>query len=194
MISLLLAASCVGGVGGDLCDYMQTGLYSSMYDADTHTAGVSSDIVAMVEDALQELDDETEETTEYETEEQESEEALADTYAITLLAKLITAEQGYNASDTAYYYTGSVVLNRVASDDFPDTLEGVIYQRYNGAYQYQCVSNGQINRDYDPRAYEIAEDLLTNGSVLPASVVFQAEFRQGSGTYCVDGNTYYCYK
>lgn len=111
---------------------------------------------------------------------------------IELLARLITAEQGYGADEKLYFYTGSVVLNRVNSDVFPNTLQEVIYQR--NPLQYQCTENGHINRPYDDVAWEVAEALLTEGSVLPENVVYQAEFKQGSGVYEKIGRTYFCYK
>ena len=108
---------------------------------------------------------------------------------IDLLARLMTAEQGYNADEKAYLYTGSVVINRVNSEYFPNTLKEVIYQ----AGQYECVSNGHINRDYDAVAWEIAEGLLVEGATIPSNVVFQAEFKQGGGVYDKIGRTYFCY-
>ncbi len=116
---------------------------------------------------------------------------------IDLLARLITAEEGYALSYEGdkrqeiidcYYHCGGVVLNRMKSHEFPDTLEGVIYQRG----QYDVVNNGAINRDYDDIAYEVAEELLTYGTDIPDDVVFQAEFVQGSGVYKKIGNQYFC--
>lgn len=39
-----------------------------------------------------------------------------------------------------------VILNRVASDKFPDTIEEVIYQQSNGKYQFSPISNGRFDR------------------------------------------------
>ena len=116
---------------------------------------------------------------------------------IELLAKLITAEQGYveNYEDEfeyeeRAYLCGSVVINRMKSEKFPNTLKEVISQ----AGQYQCVQNGHINKEYDEIAWEIAEELLTVGTTVDETLVFQAEFPQGSGTYRKIGNTYFCYE
>jgi hypothetical protein len=88
------------------------------------------------------------------------------------------------------YGVGSVVLNRVASEYFPDTMYEVIYQKG----QYACTWDGNIEKEPNERAYKIAEDLLRNGSVLPANVIFQAEFKQGDGVYSKVQNMYFCYK
>ncbi len=107
---------------------------------------------------------------------------------VELLARLIYAE-GNTLGETGMAYIGSVALNRVASEHFPDTLEEVVYQ----AGQYACTWNGAINTEPSDVAYEIAEELLIYGSQLPGSVVWQSEFIQGSGVYTTVGNTYFCY-
>ena len=108
-----------------------------------------------------------------------------------LLAHLLMGEAGANwCEDEMVYLVGCVVLNRVNSDKFPDTLEEVIYQKG----QYQCVIDGNFDKEPTDRCYETAADLLTNGSYIPENVVFQAEFKQGSGTYKKVQNMYFCYE
>jgi len=109
---------------------------------------------------------------------------------IDLLARAITAEQGYGADEMDYYMTGSVIINRIKSEKFPNSLYEVVFQ----SGQYQCVSNGHIDREYDDIAWEVAEELLTEGTQLNERIVYQAEFKQGSGVYEQRGRTYYCYQ
>lgn len=48
---------------------------------------------------------------------------------IEILAHLINGEAGADwCSDTTRYYVGSVVLNRVNSNEFPDSIYGVVFQ------------------------------------------------------------------
>lgn len=115
---------------------------------------------------------------------------------VELLARLITAEVGYAENyedideyEEACYLSGSVVLNRMKSERFPNTFMEVITQ--DG--QYECTWNGHINRDYDEIAFEIADGLLTDGSEAPENIYWQAEFKQGDGVYKKIGNTYFCY-
>lgn len=109
---------------------------------------------------------------------------------LELLAHLLVGEAGSDTcTDEMVYYVGSVVLNRMESEYFPDTLEEVIYHKG----QYACTWDGNFNRTPSERHYKIAEDLLLNGSVLPSDVVFQAEFKQGSGVYKKVQNMYFCY-
>lgn len=109
---------------------------------------------------------------------------------IDLMAHLIYAEAGSDwCSDELILSVGSVVLNRMADDRFPDTLEGVIYQ----AGQYSCTFDDTIDKTPNERCYRLAEQLLTEGSILPSNVVFQAGFTQGDGIYKVEQNVYFCY-
>lgn len=109
---------------------------------------------------------------------------------LELLAHLIYSEVGDDGEE-AMYYAGSVVLNRMKNHEYPDDLYSVIYQKG----QYEVTWNGGLYKE-EPSdiAYEVAADLLEEGSILPEGVVYQAEFKQGSGTFEIIGNTYFCYQ
>lgn len=113
---------------------------------------------------------------------------------LSLLSWIMYCEAGSSwIPDEIQLYVGSVVLNRVASGSFPNTLYEVIYQ----PGQYYPVSAGWTCTP-DDRTIENARYLLENGSVLPANVVFQANFSQGSGIYYQYddpylGSSYFCY-
>ena len=62
-----------------------------------------------------------------------------------LLARLINAEAG-GESYNAQVAVGAVVMNRVKSSRFPNSISAVINQKYNGSYQFTCVQNGNIKR------------------------------------------------
>ena len=72
-----------------------------------------------------------------------------------LLAKLVYAE-ARGESYKGQVAVAAVVLNRVASASFPNTISGVIYQ--SGAFG--CVSNGSINNTPDSSAIRAARDAL----------------------------------
>lgn len=84
---------------------------------------------------------------------------------------------------------GSVVLNRVKSDRFPNTVKGVVFQ--NG--QYACTWDGNYDKKPDKQTINVAKYLLKNGSQIPDYVIFQAEFFQGDSVWKRMGNTYFCY-
>lgn len=76
----------------------------------------------------------------------------SDTY---LLARCIYAE-ARGESYTGQVAVGAVVLNRVASPDFPNTIAGVIYQRH----AFTAVSDGQINLTPNDTALSAARDAM----------------------------------
>lgn len=105
-----------------------------------------------------------------------------------LLAHLICGEaQGY--SRECQEAVGSVVLNRVADARYPDTIRKVIYQRG----QYACITDGNFDREPTALNWQVAEDLLKSGSKIPATVVYQAQFRQGRGVWKKIGTEIFCY-
>lgn len=80
-----------------------------------------------------------------------------------LLAKLVYAE-ARGESYKGQVAVAAVVLNRVSSSSFPNTISGVIYQ--TGAFS--CVSNGSINNTPNETAVRAALDAMngwdpTNG-------------------------------
>ena len=116
---------------------------------------------------------------------------------LSYLSKIIYAEAGSIwLSDEWKMSVGEVVLNRVNSVEFPNTIREVIEQ--SGQY-YGSDSVYFKNLKPDLRCIKIALRLLNGERVFDdGAVVFQANFPQGSGTACtfIDkylGKTYFCY-
>ena len=143
-----------------------------------------------VKETAQEFETETEHSNSIEEETQTELETEAETkYTendFELLARVIEAEAG-GESDYHKLCVGTVVMNRVASDKYPSTIEGVIYQ----PGQYQCVTNSHINKEPSKSSYKAAESILDGRRMFRSSVVYQAEFIQGKVVEKV-GNTYFC--
>ena len=72
-----------------------------------------------------------------------------------LLAKCIHAE-ARGESYIGQVAVGAVILNRVASPDFPDSIYGVIYQ----PWAFTAVHDGQISLEPEASAYQAAMDAL----------------------------------
>lgn len=89
-----------------------------------------------------------------------------------ILSHIISAEAG-NCQEQMMLYVGSVVLNRVARDDFPDTIYEVVFQRYP-SLQYGPIDDGSYYKEPTEGAIEAAKKLLEEGSVLPADVIYQS--------------------
>lgn len=85
---------------------------------------------------------------------------------------------------------GSVVLNRVADEDYPDTIKDVAHQKG----QYACLKNKLFYRKPTERNREVAKYLLENGSQIPENVIYQSKKKQGSGTWKTIDGQYFCYK
>lgn len=87
---------------------------------------------------------------------------------LDLLARLITAEAQGEPYE-AQVAIGAVVLNRVQSSDWPDTIKSVIYQKIGGYYQFTPVVNGWIDKPAQTEAVKAAKEALngadpTNGA------------------------------
>ena len=74
---------------------------------------------------------------------------------VELLAKLIYGE-ARGESYVGQVAVGAVVMNRIKSASFPNTMSGVIYQRY----AFTAVSDGQINLTPNATARKAAKDAM----------------------------------
>lgn len=79
---------------------------------------------------------------------------------IDLLARLITAEAG-GESYTAQVAVGAVVMNRVKSAIFPNTISSVINQKDSRYYQFTPVENGYINKAATADAVRAAKEAIS---------------------------------
>lgn len=86
---------------------------------------------------------------------------------IDLLARLINGE-ARGEPYKGQVAVGAVVMNRMKSSEFPDTISGVIYQKG----QFSCVTDGQFNKPIDENStvYKAAREAMngadpTNGCI-----------------------------
>jgi len=87
---------------------------------------------------------------------------------LDLLARLITAEAQAEPYD-AKVAVGAVIMNRVESSDWPNSIKEVIYQNINGYEQFTPVANGWIDKPAEPESIRAAKAALsgvdpTNGA------------------------------
>lgn len=111
---------------------------------------------------------------------------------LDMLGRVVYFEAGSSwISDRHQQLAACVVLNRCADERFPATISGNVYKRG----QYACSGKlYTISRDKIPtRCFDNAKAAAYGAVDCPASVVWQAQFRQGKGTYERIGNTYFCY-
>ena len=106
------------------------------------------------------------------------------------LARIIQAENGGHEDDEALLLTGVVVIKRVKSDEYPDTIMGVISQKG----QYSTYADGKFWNEPSKRSMRIAKKILKTNIAerYPDNLVFQAEFEQGRAVYKKLGHEYFC--
>lgn len=115
------------------------------------------------------------------------------------LALIIYQEAGGDAcSDDTRLKVGTVVMNRVADDRFPDTIEEVLTQKaqYGRLHWTGLVwperASTEVEAHAVERAYKCAERILLGERFLPGDVVWQAEFIQGIEVVCEQEGFYFC--
>lgn len=117
---------------------------------------------------------------------------------LDLFARVLHCENSNEVDgEMACWKTGSVIVNRVWSSKYPNTVTDVVYD----PGQYDCI--GFLYRE-EPTdiEYEVAAalmELMEEGpgsinKIIPENVLYAAEFRQGSGFYDQEGRTIYCYE
>ena len=88
-----------------------------------------------------------------------------------LLARLVSAE----AKGEPYagkVAVATVVLNRVASNDFPNTLTGVINEISNGHYAFTPVENGTIKQAATAESKRAAKEAIALKGMSKGSLFF----------------------
>lgn len=109
----------------------------------------------------------------------------------TLMCHIVYAEAGI-CPFTERCYVANVVENRIASNRYPNTIYGVVYD----SGQYEPVMTGSINNQ-PSQSVKRDMQLYLRGHVetgMPSNIVYQALFRQGSGTWKhMPSGHYFCY-
>ena len=115
------------------------------------------------------------------------------------LALVIYQEAGGDAcSDETRIMVGNVVMNRVADERFPGTIEEVLLakRQYGRLYWTGLVWPERASRSVEAhavqRAYDCAERVLNGERLLPEDVIWQAEFVQGTEIVAQQDGFYFC--
>ena len=114
--------------------------------------------------------------TETETYETETEASYTDE-DLWYLSRVIQAESGYCEREMQIG-VGSVLINRVNSELFPNSIRECVEQP--GQY---ATAGWLASQEPTEQVYEIAIDLLENGSQYPENVLYQANYPLGSAVY-----------
>lgn len=118
---------------------------------------------------------------------------------LELLACTIYCEAGSDSiSDETRLMVGQVVINRVNSPDYPDTIYDVLTQRgqYGRFFWTGVVWPSRAGRSVEAhaveRAYDCAERVLGGEWLLPTDVIYQAGFVQGREIVAQAPGFYFC--
>ena len=90
---------------------------------------------------------------------------------IDLLARCVEAEAGCSNYKSQKYIT-QVILNRVHSGKFPNSIEKVIYQKRYGIAQFSVAYNGMMNREVQPDTLANVYSVIVHGTDLPDYVYY----------------------
>jgi len=93
---------------------------------------------------------------------------------VDLLARLITAEADSEPYECKVS-VGAVVLNRVASPKFPNSVTEVVYQHDNWTYQFEPVQNGWITRPASVASLQAAKEALSGSDPTNGALYFFAD-------------------
>ena len=110
------------------------------------------------------------------------------------LAAAVCREAG-GESEEIQLLVANVVINRVNSSIYPDTIYGVLtdYRQYGMMWKYGVSFPSWADQETINHCYDVARRILEGERVCPDNVLFQAEFEQGSGIYKQFDGFYFCY-
>lgn len=111
------------------------------------------------------------------------------------LAAAVCREAG-GQSEEIQLLVANVIMNRVKSDLYPNTIYGVLTQRmqYDTMWKYGVSFPKWATKDIKNQCYSVAKRVLEGEIFCPDNVLFQAEFKQGSGVFKYFNDGYYfCY-
>lgn len=92
-----------------------------------------------------------------------------------VLLRIVEAEAG-GEDETGKLLVANVVLNRVDSTKFPDTVEEVVFQQEGGCYQFSPVSNGRYESVcVSEETYEAVERALMGEDLSEGALYFVSE-------------------
>ena len=89
-----------------------------------------------------------------------------------VISRIIYAESGAETLD-GQIAVGNVVLNRMASKEFPDSIPGVIFDRVDGI-QFEPVENGTVYKTPSARSVEAAIRVLQGENTIGSAMYFYA--------------------
>ena len=93
---------------------------------------------------------------------------------VYLIAQVVEAEAGdYEGHELSQQYVCQVILNRLHSSKFPDSVEEIVYQKVKGVPQFSVAFNGMIDdREVEPETLANVYHVICHGTDLPEYVQY----------------------
>lgn len=105
-----------------------------------------------------------------------------DKESIEILCRIVEAEAG-TEDEKGRILVANVVMNRVESSRFPDTVKGVVFQKSGGLYQFSPVANGRYYRvKVSAQTREAVEKVLRGADESQGALYF-VNRRAANGKY-----------
>lgn len=170
-IAMFTALISVGAAIGLTAGHQVVRHYSVLeYSApDIHTMDMS-----FTDDVITKAVEEILEQAEQEKEEEIADEPLISDEELDLFARCVQAEAG-NQGLTGKCLVADVVLNRVDSWKFPDTITEVILQHTGDYYQFSVVQDGAIDRAEPDEETYLAIQMELESRSCPGLMYFAAD-------------------
>lgn len=115
--------------------------------------------------------------------------SAVDSDSLYWLARIIEAESGAEPYH-GKLAVGNVILNRVESRDFPNSIYGVVFDRKNGV-QFTPVANGTIYNTPSAESIRAAETCLTGTKVVEDCLYFFNPKTATKASWIIQNCTYY---
>lgn len=111
------------------------------------------------------------------------------------LLRIVEAEAG-NEDEEGKLLVANVVLNRVNSEVFPDTVSGVVFQREKGVSQFSPVANGSFYRvKISEGTVNAVERALTGEDISQGALYFVArKYADSNKVKWFDNNLTFLFK
>ena len=97
-----------------------------------------------------------------------------------ILMRIVEAEAG-NQDEDGRLLVANVILNRVESDKFPDTIKDVVLQKEKGVYQFSPVSSGRIWKVDVSEETSMAVERALNGEDISDGALYFAARKYADG-------------
>lgn len=174
-------------------------VHLSTYDEAEKSTETTENITDSTEATTEKLTEETQpESTEPVTEEATEPTEEVKSYTeddLFYLAAAVCREAG-GESEEIQLLVANVIINRVNSSYYPDTIYDVLteYKQYGTMWKYGVSFPDWADEKVKEQCYSVAQRILEGERFCPENVLFQAEFKQGSGVFKQFGDDYYfCY-